>query len=279
MRNRQRASTPCSQPPTSLCRPAVKYVGWDWASRGHDVTVIDGAGTIVDRWAFPHTQSGWAATLHRLGRQGTAANLPIIIERTSGLVVDRLRQAGHPIVPVHPTALYAARPRWGGCGAKSDPGDSYQLADYLRTDGHRLRQLAPVEPALRELQVLVRQRDDLVRAGTAATNQLTALLDAHRPGPRDLFCFLASDIAPAFLTDHPTAECAAGLATARMAAFCRRHCYRGAKTPTELVDRLPAAPAAPAGLPPSTLAAMLAVQVSQTPRPATPGRRPGNPDP
>jgi transposase len=241
----------------------VKYVGWDWASRGHDVTVIDGAGAIVDRWAFPHTQSGWAATLHRLARQGTAANLPIIIERTSGLVVDRLRQAGHPIVPVHPTALYAARPRWGASGAKSDPGDSYKLADYLRTDGHRLRQLAPVEPALRELQVLVRQRDDLVRARTAAINQLTALLDAHWPGPRDLFCSLASDIALAFLTDYPTPQSAARLGTARMAAFCRRHSYRGGKTPTELVDRLRAAPATPAGLPPSTLAAMLAVHVSQ----------------
>jgi len=33
-------------------------------------------------------------------------------------------------VPVHPTAFWAARPRWGASGAKSDAGDSYKLADY-----------------------------------------------------------------------------------------------------------------------------------------------------
>jgi uncharacterized membrane protein len=52
--------------------------------------------------------------------------------------VDRLLAAGHPVVPVHPTAFWAARERWGASGAKSDAGDSYKLADYLRTDGHRL---------------------------------------------------------------------------------------------------------------------------------------------
>jgi hypothetical protein len=36
--------------------------------------------------------------------------------------VDRLLSAGHPVVPVHPTAFFAARPRWGASGAKSDPG-------------------------------------------------------------------------------------------------------------------------------------------------------------
>ena len=74
--------------------------------------------------------------------------LPIIIERTSGLVVDRLLAAGHPVVPVHPTAFWAARPRWGGSGAKSDPGDSYKLADDLRSDGHRLRRLDPPDTGL-----------------------------------------------------------------------------------------------------------------------------------
>jgi hypothetical protein len=112
----------------------------------------------------------------------------VIIERSAGLVVDRLVAAGHPVVPVHPTAFHAARPRWGAAGAKSDPGDSYKLADYLRTDGHRLRRLQPLDPGLRELQALVRLREDHVRARTAASNQLGALLDAHWPGPKAMFC-------------------------------------------------------------------------------------------
>lgn len=237
------------------------YVGWDWASRAHDVTVLDDHGGTVERWAFPHTEAGWATTLRRLRRHGEPHDLPVIIEKSSGLVVDRLLGAGHPVVPVHPTSFYAARPRWGASGAKSDPGDSYKLADYLRTDGHRLRRLEPAEPGLRELQALVRLRDDQVRARTAATNQLTATLEAHWPGPRQLFRSLASPIALAFLTDYPTPDAARHLGQTRMAAFCHRHSYRGGKSAAELLARLRSAPAASIGLPPATLSAIIGAQV------------------
>jgi hypothetical protein len=100
----------------------MKYVGFDWASQAHDVTVLDEAGQVLDRWAFPHSEVGWLMTVDRLRRQGLPDDLPVIVERTSGLVVDRLLSAGHPVVPVHPTAFFAARPRWGASGAKSDPG-------------------------------------------------------------------------------------------------------------------------------------------------------------
>ena len=173
----------------------------------------------------------------------------MIIERTSGLVVDRLLAAGHPVVPVHPTAFHAARPRWGASGAKSDPGDSYKLADYLRTDGHRLRRLDRSDPGLQELQALVRLREDHVRARTAASNQLGALLDAHWPGAKAVFYRLASQIALAFLADYPTPQAAARLGEARMASFCRRHSYRGGKPPAELLARLRSAPTAPVGHP------------------------------
>jgi hypothetical protein len=103
------------------------------------------------------------------------------------------------------------------------------------------------------------------RARTAASNQLTAMLDAYWPGPRQLFVSLISPIALSFLTDYPTPAGAAHLAEARMAAFLRRHHYRGGKTPAELVARLRAAPVAPAGLPTATLAAMVTkVQLLRT---------------
>lgn len=239
----------------------MAFIGWDWASSTHDVTVLDDGGAVIERWAFPHTENGWTTTLTRLARHGEPEQLPVIIERTSGLVVDRLLEAGYPVVPVHPTAFYAARPRWGASGAKSDPGDSYKLADYLRTDGHRLRRLQPADPGLLELRALVRQRDDLVRSRTAATNQLAAFLDTYWPGPRHLFHSLASDIALAFLTDYPTPRSAARLGEQRMAAFCRRHSYRGGKPPGQLLSSLRSAPTAPATLPDATLAAMIAAHV------------------
>ena len=98
----------------------MKFVGWDWASTSHDVTVLDEQGRVVERWALRHTEQALAETLARLARHGQPAELPVIIERSAGLVVDRLLAAGHPVVPVHPTAFHAARPRWGAAGAKSD---------------------------------------------------------------------------------------------------------------------------------------------------------------
>ena len=46
-----------------------------------------------------------------------------------------------------------------------------------------------------------------------------------------------------------------------MAAFLRRHAYRGGKTPTELRERLSYGPAPPTGLPPRVLAHLLGVQI------------------
>jgi hypothetical protein len=114
---------------------------------------------------------------------------------------------------------------------------------------------------MRERPALVRLRDDQARARTATINQLTALPDAHWPGPRQVFCSLASPIALAVLTDCPTPPAAARLGAARMTAFCRRHAYRGGTTAAELRRRLRAAPTAPPSLPPDTLAAVIAAQV------------------
>ena len=207
------------------------FIGWDWASATHDVTVIDDTGIVVDHWTPPHTEAGLGQTVIRLARWGRPQELPVAIELSGGLVVDRLLAAGHPVVPIHASAFHAARPRWGAAGAKSDPGDSYKLADYLRTDGHRLRRLRPADDATRELQALVRLREDHVKAKVAASNQLGALLEAHWPGAKAIFSRLASEVALAFLEAYPTPQAAARLGEARLAAFCRRHSYRGGRSP------------------------------------------------
>lgn len=106
--------------------------------------------------------------------------------------------------PVHPAAFNALRPRWGSARAKTDAGDSFKLADYLRTDNHQLRALTPTLPDTLELQALTRQRAYHVEARIAAINQLAALLDEHWPGGKAVFASLDSDIALAFLDAYPT---------------------------------------------------------------------------
>lgn len=236
------------------------HVGWDWASQNHDITVVNDTGGICARFAIGHDEASLDGVLAELALLGLAAELPVAIERPDGIVVERLLAAGHPVVPVHPNAFHAARSRWGAGRAKSDPADSYMLADYLRTDGHRLRRLRPLDPTTRELQVLVRMRDDHVAARTAASNQLHALLEAHWPGANAIFSRLGSTIALAFLADYPTPESAARLGEARLAMFCRRHSYRGGRTASQLLQRLRDAAIAPVGLDPIVLAELVGAQ-------------------
>ena len=258
MRHRQ-GLTPRSRTSTTKgVRGAVRRV--DWASTSHAVTVLDQGGTLVDHWTLGHTEHDLDTILTRLAAHGDPADLPVAIERSDGLIVARLLAAGHPVVPISPGAFHAARPRWGAAGAKSDPGDSYKLADYLRTDGHRLRRLEPPDAVTCELQALVRLRDH-VAAKTAASNQLGALLDAHWPGAKHVFCRLASKIALAFLTEFPTPQAAAQLTQPRLAAFCRRHAYRGGRHPAKLLERLRSAPTPPVGLDPAVLAQLVGAQV------------------
>lgn len=238
-------------------------VGWDWATCTHDVTVMDDDGTRVDRWVLPHTEDGLSSTICRLARHGDPATMPVAIEATRGLVVDRLLAAGHPVVPVHPNAFHAVRPRWGATRAKTDAGDSFKLADYLRTDGHQLRRLAPTEASTLSLQALSRARTDLVRARIAATNQLAALLGAHWPGPASLFSRLHSPISLDFLETYPTPEAAQGLTPATLNGFLRRQAYSGRADGQALHDRLGAAARPASRLDPTILAELVHTQVRQ----------------
>lgn len=236
-------------------------VGWDWASETHHVSIVDDAGGLVDAFEVDHTEEGITAALRRLARQGEPAELPVAIERPSGLIVGRLLAAGHPVVPIHPNAFNAARPRWGASRSKSDPKDSYCLADFLRTDSHRLRTVTPLSMPAQGLRALSRLRDDHVDAKVAATNRLASLLEAHWPGAAHIFGRLDSPIALAFLADYPTPESAARLGEARIAMFCKRHSYCGRRSPGELLRRLRDAPVAPTSLEPELLAELVRAQV------------------
>src|SRR3954452_20381621 len=239
------------------------FCGWDWGSTRHAVCVIDDRGAVVRRWMVDHTDGELARVFAELGELSEARSLPIAIERGEGLVVGLIVGAGHPVLMVDPAGFKAARPRWGAAGAKSDLGDAFMLADYARTDGHRLRRGEPVEKPTRELGALVRARTSLVEARTAASNQLWAVLAEHWPGAGVVFQKLISQVALAFLTDYPTPHSAALLGERRMRQFCRRHAYRGGKSPAELLGRLRAAPASANPIAPVVLTAIVRGSVAQ----------------
>lgn len=226
---------------------ALLFVGIDWAAEVHAVCVMNQAGKVVARFPIPHTADGITALIRRLAKYGAAEQIPIAIERPNGRLVDLLLEAGFPVVPVTPNAIKAWREAEVLSGAKSDAGDAEVIAEYLRLRTHRLRVAAPFGDATLAVRTLVRTRGDLVEQRVAATNQLSALLDAHWPGAAVIFADIESDISLAFLTKYPTAAAAARLGEKRLAGFLAAHGYSGKRHPADLLARLRSAPAGSTG--------------------------------
>jgi transposase len=217
-------------------------VGLDWGGSEHAVCVLDDSARIVWQSTVRHDAQGLARLRAELTRIAPAAELPVAIERPSGVVVDTLIEAGHPVVPIHPNVVKACRPRYRAAGGKADAGDAYLLADVLRTDGHRFRPLRPPSDAIRSLRALVRTRDDLIAERVALANQLRALLESFWPGAAAIFADIDSPIALAFVQRYPTPRSAAHLGEKRLAAFLASEQYSGRRPVADLLARLRAAP-------------------------------------
>jgi len=220
------------------------FAGLDWASQSHAVCIIDDHGNIRERFEITHSAKGLVQLQECLVRYERPS---IAIERPSGIVVDTLLDAGFTVVPIHPNAVKATRPRYRSHGAKSDASDAYLLADLLRTDGHRFTPLPQQSDDIRALRALVRGRDDLVATRLQLANQLRSLLESFWPGAAEVFADIDSPIALAFVERYPTPESARRLGPRRMAAFCAQHAYSGRRSADELLARLHRPPACVSG--------------------------------
>ena len=228
----------------SLALPeALFFTGIDWAAETHAVCVMAAGGKIAAEFTIEHSADGIALLVRRLARYGEADVMPVAVERPDGRLVDLLLEAGHPVVPVSPNAIKTWREGEVLSGAKSDAGDAAVIAEYLRLRAHRLKTAAPYSDETLALRAAARARGDLVEMRVAATNQLSALLDAHWPGAKAVFADVESPTSLEFLTRYPTPASAAHLGEKRMAAFLVKHGYSGRRPAAELLARLRAAPA------------------------------------
>jgi transposase len=226
---------------------ALFFTGIDWAAETHAVCVMEAGGKITAEFTVEHSADGIAGLVRRLARYGQAGVMPVAIERPDGRLVGLLLEAGHPVVPVSPNAIKTWREGEVLSGAKSDAGDAAVIAEYLRLRQHRLKTAVPYSDETNALRTVVRTRGDMVEMRVAATNQLSALLDAHWPGAKAVFADVESAISLEFLTRYPTPAAAAHLGEKRMAAFCAKHGYSGRRTAAALLARLRHAPAGAAG--------------------------------
>jgi transposase len=212
------------------------FVGIDWGNSHHQVCVLDTVGQVIVQARATHDVAGLKEVDRLLSRYGKVAG--IAIERSEGLLVERLQDQGHRLFCVSPKMSARGRERYRLAPTKSDVFDAFVLADMLRHEHRRWRLLSVPSPLLAELRALTRDRERLIGNQRDVENQLRAVLLTYHPGVLHLFSSLDRDITLAFLRDYPTPEHAGRVGPARMAAFCARHGYSGRTSPELLVDRL-----------------------------------------
>ena len=120
--------------------PGGLTAGIDWASADHVVCVVDVAGQVRARFSVAHDKAGIGKLITRLR---AAEVSEIAIERSDGVLVDALLDAGLTVVVITSRQVKNLRSRYGSAGAKDDRFDAFVLADMLRTDRARLRPLVP----------------------------------------------------------------------------------------------------------------------------------------
>jgi hypothetical protein len=108
--------------------------GIDWASEENALCVVDAAGGRLAEAMFAHDEAGIRSLVARMRDLGVER---VAIERPDGLLVDRLLEAGITVLPVHPNALKATRPRYEASGGKSDGFDAFVLAELMEQGARR----------------------------------------------------------------------------------------------------------------------------------------------
>lgn len=160
------------------------YCGIDWAEDDHDISLADQDGRLLARRRISDDAAGLAGLLALLAEYGdTAAGLiPVAIETPRGLLVACLRATGRPVYPVNPMSVARYRDRHSVAGRKSDHGDSFVLANVLRTDMHAHRPLPADSELAQAIAVLARAQQDAVWDRTTAHNKLRSHLREYYPG-------------------------------------------------------------------------------------------------
>ena len=225
--------------------PGHRTAGVDWARDDHAVAVVDASGQVVERFSIAHTAAGIRDLVHRLAKVGAHE---VAIERPDGPVVEALLEADLTVVVISPNQLKHLRSRYGSAGNKDDRFDAFVLADTLRTDRARLRQLVPDSPLTVALRAACRARKDLVTHRIALANQLRAHLQRTFPGAVGLFFDIDSPISLRFLARFDCQERADWLSPKRFAAWLASVGYSGRIDPAALHARLTAAPRGATGV-------------------------------
>ena len=160
------------------------FVGIDWGSREHQVSVVGPDHLVRHERKVPHTGADIAALAHWLVTLagGTEAAVAVALEVPRGALVDALLAQGLHVYALNPKQLDRFRDRYTVAGAKDDRRDARVLAGSLVTDRAAFRRLDPEDGRVVQLRELTRLEADVDAELRRLSNRLREQLYRLAPG-------------------------------------------------------------------------------------------------
>src|SRR5882724_1153343 len=208
--------------------PYEWFVGIDWGSQPHQVSVLDRDRRRVGERVVDHD----GASLARLAdwlwtlSAGQPQRVAVAIEVPRGAIVEGLLERGFHLFAINPKQLDRFRDRHTVAGAKDDRRDAFVLGDALRTDRPAFRRIYPEDPLIVQLREHSRLDDDLLQALVRLTNRLREQLIRFYPQPLALCPAADERWLWALLEVAPTPTTAHRLTRPRIARLLRSHRIR-----------------------------------------------------
>jgi transposase len=199
-------------------------VGIDWSERWHDVCLMDEAGRVLAQRRVDDSLDGLAQLQSLIAEHAAdPAEVVICIETPRGLMLRALRAAGYAIYAVNPLAASRYRDRFAVSKKKSDRGDAMMLADLVRTDRHRHRQLGDDSELAEAIKVLARSHKSLIWTRQQLASQLRSALREFYPAALQAFADnLCAGDALAVMERAPTPTQGRALSLAKVNATIRK---------------------------------------------------------
>jgi transposase len=205
------------------------FVGIDWASQEHVVTLGDGQGKKIGQRKFAHGGTGLSDMIAWLLKAsgGEASQIHVAIETPHGPIVEALLERGFNVYSINPKQLDRFRDRFTVAGAKDDSLDADVLTDSLRTDMHLFRKLIVTDPLIVELREWSRIDEELKVERVRLANRLRDQLWRYYPQMLDL---ATDDLAHDWFLDlweaAPTPEKAARVRETTVARILKNYRIR-----------------------------------------------------
>ena len=203
------------------------FVGIDLSDKDFYAYVTDASGNRIAAKSFDFNDDEFYSFVDWLKKHEISSDKCMIgLENPHSRIVDFLNQRQYTVIAINPNATAKYRESRTLSGAKTDPGDAHLIADYIREHKNVLRPITIPEREIRELRILLEDRDRLVNQKVSLCNQLTQTLKDYFPQALDAFGSIDNKCALKFLERYDSFQQVKALSTQEIEQLLRDcHCY------------------------------------------------------